>query len=262
MNGLGRTVGYRSRTLCGRQHNTSGKRRNKIVAFADAIQSDLDPHDRSHVGCIAVGVPPGGVDNLLRFIEVVRRVSPRHGHDGMVRYDMTVATVLVIPVLFIDAVVRFSPVAVGDGPLVDIAMNRRNEAVGGNLLQCGGDNIVHVLRDKRLANHGCDHHGCVDRLAIMRNRRRLPRQISRQLRVPRSDHAEGVDEYLRADLFSHNLPIARDGPRFRRFQPVLQTQVGRMFGRVTHAAPPQNRLPFDQVIQPHVTEEFHRCLLV
>ena len=112
------------------------------------------------------------------------------------------------------------------------------------------------------ADQGRHHLRRVDGLAIVGDAGGLLRQGDGQRRVAGRHHAEGVDEDLRADLLGDDAAVAGRRSALRRGDSVLQVQKSRVLRRNALAAPPEDALPFEHVVEPGLAEERLRGLRI
>ena len=254
-------VGRRKCSFSCRHIDPVGEGGKIIVRCFHAVKPRNKGGDRPHICRVAVRIPPGGVHDLHGFVEVVPGIRPRHDHHGMIRHHMTAAAIFVIAVFFIDPVKGPVPIPVLLRPGTDIPVDLRNEAV----FRDHADALIqHLLHPQRIIEGGGDHGSddlCgIDRFAIVGDPGCFGSQFCGKFHVAGGNHAESVDKDLGTDLLGNGLPVHGNTAGGGGMDAVFQAQVSRMFRGETHAAPPENGLFFQQIVQPCIAEKPVGCL--
>ena len=227
-----------------------------IVRGFHAVQTGDEGGDRSHICRVAVRIPTGGVHDLHGFVEVVSGIRPRHDHHGMIRHHMTTAAIFVIAVFFIDPVKGPVPVPILLRPGTDIPVDLHDEAVFRDHADALIQHLFHIqCIIEGGGDHGSDDLCGIDRFAIVGDPGSFGSQFCGKFHVAGGNHAESVNKDLGTDLLGNGLPVHGNTAGGGGMDAVFQAQVSRMFRGETHAAPPENGLFFQQIVQPCIAEK-------
>ena len=119
----------------------------------DPFDPTADPHQAADVADIAVRVPTGRREDRERLPEVAVAVDQRHGHQRVVRDDVDVAAVPVIPVPLHDPIPRHAPVRLADTPVADVVDQPADDRVRRDLSDADIEETIQIVLDERLRLH-------------------------------------------------------------------------------------------------------------
>ncbi len=172
----------------------------------------------------------------------------------MVGDDVAAADVFAIAVALVEPGAGFAPVWLGSVLLADLLDHAVDGRVVGDVRQGGLDELLAIVLHEGQRFHDCQRLSAVDGLAIVADAGRAPRQVGGQVGVAGCNHGPTIDEDLRADLLGNDLAVQRRRPAVRRGDARFEAQVGGVFSGASQAAPPQDGLVLDQVIEPGLAD--------
>ena len=188
-------------SICRRDNKAVRNRGTEIISITKVFQSGTKGTYRSDICRIAVGIPPGSIDNGKRFIKIVISIRPSHDHDGMIGDNMAISAEWDITIFFGNLIIGVIPVRILFCPVADIPMYLSNNRIRRDKCNRLIKNFVDILFYKSNTDHCCDNLSRINGFAIMGDSGGFPGKFHRQFRLTGRNHAERIDKYLRTDLF-------------------------------------------------------------
>lgn len=252
--GLGHRIGDRPPALGGGEVEAVGDRAAPVRPGIESGQAVLDAEEAADVAGVAVGIPSRRGGDSHRAPEIVAAVEEAEDDQGVIRHHVAIAGVAVVAVARGDPLARPSPVRLARVPLADVVDQAADDRVGRDESDAEIEERAQVgLREGRRF-HRRQHLGTVDRRAVVADRGGAAGEVGGARRVAGRDHRPAVDEDLRADLLGDDRAVECDRTAGGGGRAGLQAQIGGVLGRVAEAAPPEDRAPLDDVVQPALAD--------
>ena len=227
-------------------HFFTPARRNRAQAEAHPVQA-------TDASGVAIGIPTGGSGDAQRALEIIAAEQQRRQHRRVVGLDRAGAVVDAVAVMLLQPDAHPPPIAFPRADSVhvidqaaqlvvlDETVGRREQRVELRLLKC-----------QRL--QGTQVSGAIQRDAIVADGSGGADEGSRLFRVAGGHQGESVGKDLRADLCGERESIQGFTTALGRAVTRFEAQIGGVFGRAAEATPPEDRLVFDDGVQPGVAK--------
>ena len=230
-----------------------GHRRAQVHPRRQRRQPEPHAVQAADVAGVAVRVPARARRDGQAALEVGAAHQQRHQHRQVVGHHRAVAGVAVVAVLALDPVAHLAPVP---GRRTAVAHRRHQPAQhrvpdeSQPLLQQAPG--VRLLEGQRLQHR--QELRAVDGDAVVADAGGLARQPRGARRRSGIGQRPPVGEDLRANLLRHRAAVQGDRTAGRRRVSLPQPQPGGVLGGAAHAAPPQDGLVLDDVVEPGLAD--------
>ena len=133
-------------------------------------------------------------------------------------------------------------------------VHQRPDLFRANIARTLVENLIQIFLIKGICLHAAEKTGRVDRNSVVGDRRAGTDQTVCPLRVTRTHHGIGIHEDLGADLLGNHRAVQRHAAALGCGNAFLQAKVSGVLCRISKAAPPEDGLVLDDVIEPGFTD--------
>ena len=132
--------------VAGRDQRAVGKRAAPVGAALETLEPMHDPDQAADIAGIAIRVPPCGVHDRHRLVEIAARIDQGEQDQGVVGHDVAIARIFVVAVVVLDLLPRVAPVGQFGAPCPHVPDERGDQRVRRDHRQADLEQMIDVGR--------------------------------------------------------------------------------------------------------------------